>query len=101
MVFRALQPYSKEIKKAIGNRRVILKPNNVLIYVPLACTHVETLEGILEFLRSIDKLDNVIIAESSASGSTLEGFSNYGYTGLLSKYPVKLVDLDDGPYELM
>jgi len=95
MVFRALLPFSRQIKESIGNRRVVLKPNNVLLYVPLACTHVETLEGILEFLKSIKKLNNVIIAESSASGSTLEGFSNYGYSSLLSKYPVKLVDLDN------
>jgi uncharacterized protein (DUF362 family) len=101
MVFRALQPFSKEIKSSIGKRRVVLKPNNVLIYVPLACTHVDTLEGILEFLKSIGKLKNVIIAESSASGPTLEGFSNYGYYSLLSKYPVKLVDLDNEGYENM
>jgi len=98
MVFNALKPFSKDIKTAIGNRCVILKPNNVLIYVPLACTHVETLEGILEFLKSIDKVKNAIIAESSASAPTLEGFSNYGYNSLLSKYPVKLVDLDDEPF---
>ena len=101
MVFRALQPFSGQIRKAIGNRQVVLKPNNVLIYVPLACTHVETLEGVLEFLKSINKINNVIIAESSASGSTLEGFDNYGYYRLLSKYPVKLVDLDNEPYEKM
>jgi uncharacterized protein (DUF362 family) len=101
MAFRALQPFSKEIKNAIENKRVVLKPNNVLIYVPLACTHADTLEGILEFLKSINKLNNVIIAESSASGSTLEGFDNYGYTGLVSKYPVKLVDLDSEPFENM
>ncbi len=101
MVFRALAPFSKQIKQAIGKRRVVIKPNNVLIYVPLACTHVDTLEGILEFLRSIDKINNVIIAESSASGSTLEGFDNYGYYKLLSKYPVKLTDLDSEPYENM
>ncbi|MDD1779196.1 MAG: DUF362 domain-containing protein, partial [Candidatus Helarchaeota archaeon] len=101
MAFRSLQPFAREIKKAIGHRRVVLKVNNVLIYVPLACTHLETLEGILEFLRSINRLNNVIIAESSASGSTLEGFDNYGYYNLLSKYPVKLVDLDDEPFETM
>jgi len=101
MVFKALQPFATDIKRAIGNKRVVLKPNNVLIYVPLACTQVETLEGILEFLKSIRKLNNVIIAESSASGSTIEGFDNYGYFKLLSKYPVKLVDLDDEPFEEM
>jgi uncharacterized protein (DUF362 family) len=99
LAFKALQPFSKQIKHAIGNKRVVLKPNNVLIYVPLAATHVDTLEGILEFLKSIHKISNVIIAESTASGSTLEGFDNYGYFKLLSKYPVKLVDLDAGPYE--
>ena len=101
MVFRALQPFAKKIKMVIGNRRVVLKPNNVLINVPLACTHADTLEGILEFLKSINKLKDVIIAESSASASTLEGFDNYGYHRLLSKYPVKLVDLDNEPYQNM
>ena len=101
MVFRALQPFSRQIRKAIGNRRVVLKPNNVLIYVPLACTHADTLEGILEFMKSIGKIGNVIIAESSASGSALEGFDNYGYNSLLAKYPVKLRDLDNEPFEKM
>jgi uncharacterized protein (DUF362 family) len=101
MVFRALQPFSRQIKKAIGNRRVILKPNNVLIYVPLACTQVDTLEGILEFLKSINKIRNVIIAESSASGSTLEGFDNYGYYRLQAKYEVKLMDLDSEQFKIM
>ena len=101
LAFRALQPFSKQIREAIGNRQVILKPNNVLIYVPLACTHVETLEGILEFLKSIRKTDHVIIAESTASGSAFEGYDNYGYYRLVSRYPVKLVDLDMEPSELM
>jgi uncharacterized protein (DUF362 family) len=101
LTFKALQPFSREIRQAIGNKMVVLKPNNVLIYVPLAATHVETLEGVLEFLKSINKDKNVIIAESSASGSTLEGFDNYGYYSLLKKYPVKLVDLDAGPSENM
>ena len=101
MAFRALMPFSEEIKRAIGNKRVVIKPNVVLIYVPLACTHVDTLEGILEFLKYIKKLDNVIIAESTASAPTLEGFDNYGYFRLLSRYPVKLVDLDKEPFDLM
>lgn len=101
MAFRALAPFSEEIRRAIGNRRVVLKPNNVLIYVPLASTHVDTLEGILEFLKSIGKSDQVTIAESSASGSTFSGFENYGYFSLQSRYKVKMVDLDQEPYEIM
>ncbi len=101
LAFRALQPFAKEIRHAIGNRRVVLKPNNVLTNVPLTSTHVDTLEGILEFLKSIRKLDHVIIAESAANGPTFDGFDNYGYFRLMNKYPVKLVDLDQQPYDVL
>ena len=99
LVFRALKPFSEQIKRDIGNRRVILKPNNVLIDRQLAATHVDTLEGVLEFLKSIGVTQNILIAESAANGPTLEGFSNYGYTRLAAKYAVKLVDLDEQPVE--
>jgi uncharacterized protein (DUF362 family) len=101
LAFRALQPFSAQIKQAIGNRRVVLKPNNVLIDVPLTSTHADTLEGVLEFLKSIRKLGNVIIAESAANGPTLDGFENYGYYRLVSKYPVRLVDLDQEPFDIL
>jgi uncharacterized protein (DUF362 family) len=101
LAFRALQPYSKQIKQAIGSRRVVLKPNNVSTEIPLCATHVDTLEGVLEFLRSINKVDNVIIAESAASGPTFDGFNNYGYFRLVDKYPVKLVDLDQEGFEIL
>lgn len=101
LAFRALQPFSKQIKQAIGSRRVVLKPNNVSTEIPLCATHVDTLEGILEFLKSIRKLDNVIIAESAANGPTFDGFNNYGYFQLANKYPVKLVDLDQEGSEIL
>lgn len=101
LAFRALQPFSKQLAQAIGDRRVVLKPNNVQIDIPLTSTHVDTLEGILEFLKSIDKLGNVIIAESAAGGPTFDGFNNYGYYRLITKYPVKLVDLDQEPYDIL
>jgi len=101
LAFRALEPFSKEIRRAIGNRRVILKPNNVSMTVQLAATHADTLEGVLEFLKSIRKLDNVIIAESSAPGPTIEGYSNFGYLRLAEKYPVRLVDLDSEGAEIL
>lgn len=101
MAFRALQPFSKEITQAIGGRRVILKPNNVNITIPLTSTHVDTLEGILEFLKSIGKAENAIIAESAANGPTLEGFNNYGYFRLADKYGVKLVDLDKDQIDIV
>jgi uncharacterized protein (DUF362 family) len=101
LAFRALKPYSKQIMQAIGNRRIILKPNNVSISIQLSSTHVDTLEGVLEFLKSINKIDNVIIAESAADGPSLDGFSNYGYMRLANKYPVKFVDLDQEGFEIL
>ncbi len=101
LAFRALSPFSEQVARAIGNRRVVVKPNNVSIDVPLCATHVDTLEGVLEFLKSIGKVNNVIIAESAAGGPTFDGYSNYGYYRLVSKYPVKMVDLDQEPFEML
>lgn len=101
MAFRALQPFAREIKQSIGNRQVILKPNNNDLNVPLAGTHADTLEGVLEFLKSIRKLDNVVIAESGANGPTFEGFAKFGYFNLADKYPVKFVDFDKEDYEVL
>lgn len=100
MAFRALQPFSIQIRQAIGDRRVVLKPNMVSIEVPLCATHADTMEGVLEFLKSIGKLNNVIIAESAGNGPAFDGFSNYGYQRLADKYHAKLVDLDQEGYEM-
>lgn len=94
-VFRGMTAFRDQIAKQIGDRPVIIKPNNVAIDVQLSATHAEFLEGILEFLRSINKLDRAVIAESAATGPTLEGFDNYGYTDVAKKYGVKLIDFDD------
>jgi uncharacterized protein (DUF362 family) len=96
--FRALRTFEKEIAQAIGNKLVILKPNNVNTSKPLCATHADQLEGILEFLKSIRKT-NVVIAESPAEGATLEGFANYGYNRFVGKYGVKLVDLDKTAFD--
>jgi uncharacterized protein (DUF362 family) len=101
LAFRSLKPFSEQIARSIGNKRVVLKPNNVSINIPLCATHADTLEGILEFLKSIKKDKNVIIAESAAGGATYDGYSNYGYYRLATSYPVKLVDLDQEPYEVL
>ncbi len=96
--FRALRTFEKEIAQAIGNKLVIVKPNNVNTSKPLCATHADQLEGILEFLKSVRKT-NVVIAESPAEGPTLEGFDNFGYSKFVGKYGVKLVDLDKTPVD--
>jgi hypothetical protein len=55
-VLKALKPFEKELREAIGNRRVVLKPNNVSTDNQLSATHADTLAAVLEFLKSIGKL---------------------------------------------
>ena len=97
-ILRALKSLEKEITQAIGNRRVVIKPNNVSSTVQLAATHADALTATLDFLKSIGKLDNTIIAESAA-GSTQQAFQNFGYTKVADKYKVKLVDLDQEKFQ--
>jgi uncharacterized protein (DUF362 family) len=99
--FRGLKVFQQQIARAIGDRRVVIKPNNVSIQIPLCATHADCLEGIFEFLKSIGKLQGAVIAESAADGPTLEGFAHYGYPRLAEKYGVKLVDLDQQEHQLV
>ncbi len=100
-IIDSLKPFAREIKDAIGNRPVVIKPNNVAIDVQLCATHVDALTGILEFLKSIGKTENIAIAESAASGPTFEGYENYGYMKLKDRYKVDLIDLDREPVQQM
>ena len=101
MAFRALQPFSSEISQAIGNKRIIVKPNFVASNIQLSATHKDTLEGILEFYKSINKLENVVVAESPADGPTMVAYDNYGFIPIAEKYKVKLLDLDENPFQLI
>ena len=101
MAFRALQPFSKEIAQAIGNKRIIVKPNLVASDIQLSATHKDTIEGILEFYKSIGKLENVVIAESAADGPTMTAYDNYGYIPMADKYKVKLIDIDANPPQIL
>jgi uncharacterized protein (DUF362 family) len=97
-IVRALKSFEKEIAAAIGSRRVVIKPNLVADTVQLACSHADAITGILDFLKSIGRLNNAIIAESSASSTQL-AFQLRGYHALADKFKVKLVELDLEKYQ--
>jgi len=90
--FRVLQMFKKQIAAAIGNKRVVIKVNFVANQT-WAYTRMQHAEGILEFLKSIGKRD-VVIAESAATGNTMDGYDFGGYWPLTRRYPVKFVDLN-------
>jgi hypothetical protein len=90
----------KKIASAIGNRPVLIKVNNVSggVTIPLADTPVQSLEGILEFLKSIGKTD-VTIAECALGNRRRCRFQTTTTTACMKKYPVRFKDLSEEGYE--
>ncbi len=93
----ALKLIDREIAaKLKGKKSVIIKPNIVNTGRQLASTHVDALNGILDYLANRWK-GPVFIAESSA-GYTTEGYANFKYQQAIDdhkKQNVKLIDLNE------
>jgi uncharacterized protein (DUF362 family) len=102
-VTQALEAIDGEIRAGLRHKKyVVIKPNNVSTTNQLAATHVDALNGILDYLEPRFR-GPVIIAESSA-GDTLEGFDNFKYSQAVAEHrsrKVSLLDLNrEGKYEL-
>jgi uncharacterized protein (DUF362 family) len=98
----ALETIDTEIRAGLrGKKSVVIKPNNVSTTNQLAATHLDTLEGILDYLEPRFH-GPVAIAESSA-GDTLEGFEHFRYNQLATErraQKLSLVDLNrEGRFE--
>jgi uncharacterized protein (DUF362 family) len=101
-VFEALASIDAEVKAGLQRKKyVLIKPNNVSTEKQLASTHVDAIDGILDYLAPRFR-GPVMIAESSA-GDTLEGYSNLGYKPLEKEWraqQLSLVDLNrEAKYE--
>jgi uncharacterized protein (DUF362 family) len=100
MVYQALKPFEKEVRAAIRGKRVIVKPNMVVVNVPLCATHPDALRGVLDFLKPLTR-QQITIAESTLSKEgSFKGFEFYGYLPLEKEYGVKFVDLNREPYTM-
>ncbi len=93
MIFDVMKPFHGELKDGIKNKTVVIKPNMVVTNNPLCATHKDAIRAVLEYLKPIYK-GQVIIAESSSSVNSADGFGNYGYTDLEKDYNIKFVDLN-------
>ncbi|MBT4483165.1 MAG: DUF362 domain-containing protein [Candidatus Latescibacteria bacterium] len=101
MVYQALKPLEKKVKKEIKGKQVILKPNLVGNNQPLCATHADALRGVLDFLKPIYK-QQVLIGESTGrryegKSGTFTHYELYNYLDLEREYNVKLVDLNARP----
>ncbi len=99
-VFQALKLIEGEIRQGIARKkRVMIKPNLVVANNQLAATHVECIEGILEFLKPIVK-DEILIGDSPAGAQVTDAFDHYGYHALAKRYDVRFVNFDEMPTEI-
>ena len=103
-VCQALEAIEDQILPKLKRKKyVVIKPNNVSTVNQLASTHVDTLNGILDFLEPRFK-GPVVIAESSA-GNTLEGYESFHYDRLTKErrsQKITLVDLNaEAKYEVI
>jgi len=98
ITFAALKNIEEEILAALGDKRVLIKPNFVSTSVQLAATHVDAVRGICDFLKPHYK-GPITIAESTCSrDTTMAGYENFGYRALEAEYGAKLVDLNAQPF---
>jgi uncharacterized protein (DUF362 family) len=93
MIFDVIEPFKNELKAGLKNKQLIIKPNMVVTNTPLCATHPDALRALLEYLKPIYK-GQIIIAESSSSVNSADGFKNYGYLDLINEFNVKFVDMN-------
>jgi len=104
MIYQALKPFKRDIKRKIKGKRVIIKPNLVGNETIYAVTHPDAVRGILDFMKPIYD-DRILIAESTGRRykdmpGTIKHFHLYDYYPLEDEYNVKLVDLNSQSYTI-
>ena len=90
MLFEVIKPFENEIKAGLKKKQLVIKPNMVVTNKELCATHKDALRALLEYLKPIYK-GQIIIAESSSSVNSSDGFKNYGYTDLEKDYNIKFL----------
>jgi uncharacterized protein (DUF362 family) len=93
MLYEVMKPFEHEIKAGLKKKQLIIKPNMVVTNKPLCATHVDAMRALLEFLKPIYK-GQIIIAESSSSVNSSDGFKAYGYLDLAKEFNLKFFDIN-------
>jgi len=99
-IFQALKRIEPQIRAGLAaKKRVIIKPNFVVVDRQLCASHAECVEGILEFLAPLVQ-EEIAVAETPANGPLAEAISNYGFGRLQEKYHIRFVNLDEQPFQI-
>jgi uncharacterized protein (DUF362 family) len=105
-LLRALELMKREILRAAHGKRILLKPNMVNYSgawggnAELSSSHVEQLEIVADWFRHLGFRD-MVVAESTPNGMTLDGFETLGYTNLAGRQPLVFKDLNQEGYEVL
>jgi len=95
-VFASLDYVRSDIENKIRDQ-VLLKPNFLTSKNQLASTHVDSIRGTIDFLKSVkNPPDEVVIAEGGNEAYSGEAFTNFGYRELENEFgiSIRLVDLN-------
>lgn len=93
MLFEVMKPFQNEIKAGLKKKQLIIKPNMVVTNIPLCAAHADALRALIEFIKPMYK-GQIIIAESSSSVNSSDGFKNYGYLDLAKEFDLKFIDMN-------
>jgi len=100
-VTRALSLIKSEIIHGIKNaKNIVVKPNCVVTDCQLAASHVDTLDAIFEFISPFAK-KQMVLAEGSGIGETVEAFKNYNYFSIQEKYGFAFIDLNRDEFKII
>jgi uncharacterized protein (DUF362 family) len=105
-LLKSLELMKREILRAAHGKRILLKPNMVNYSgawggnAELSSSHVEQLEIVADWFRHLGFRD-MVVAESTPNGMTLDGFETLGYTNLASKQPIVFKDLNQEGYKVL
>jgi uncharacterized protein (DUF362 family) len=93
MLYEVMKPFQNEIKAGLKKKQLIIKPNMVVTNTLLCAAHPDALRTLLEFIKPMYK-GQIIIAESSSSVNSADGFKNYGYLDLAKEFDLKFIDIN-------
>lgn len=101
-IYQALTSIDADIMPGLSRKKyVVIKPNNVSADNQLASTHVDALEGILDYLEP--RFHGPVVIAESSSDDTFECYENFHYNRLAGErraQKVSLIDLNrEGRYE--
>lgn len=100
IIYQSMMNIKDDIIEAIGEKKVLIKPNMVVYGKPGCETDPDAVRGVLDFLQKHVKSE-IIVGEATASRdhTTMDCFEGYGYFPLRDEYGIELVDLNLAPNE--